>query len=114
MKYPADAGKDTVNIGVKDILNRLKTKSVECPNMKYALVGYSQGASVMRAALQGYNDTAIMDKILAMVMFGDPGLNLQSGKAAADFDQSYQPFPTPLYKKLREFCANGDPVSDRS
>jgi hypothetical protein len=41
------------------------------------------------------------DKILALVMFGDPGLN--SGEA--------KPLPPVLVKKLWENCAVGDPVS---
>lgn len=83
--------------------------------MKFALSGYSQGASVIRAAFQNSTLTpAIEDKIVAVVLFGDPGLNQASFDAVPKGqDPGLQPFPKPVFAKLREFCNTGDPVCSR-
>jgi len=69
VQYPASfTGADQ---GAKDTIQRLTTKDKECPDMKYAIVGYSQGAGVMHSADRSI-PASIRPKILAAVMFGDP------------------------------------------
>ena len=93
-----------------DVINRLNGQAKACPKQKFALVGYSQGAGVMHGALnpsaKPQLDTAVFDRILALVMFGDPAYQGQTGPST-----SFTPtFPAPLYERLRENCAPGDPV----
>jgi len=53
-------------------------------------------------------DTAVFDRILALVMFGDPAYQGSTGP-----DLSFTPtLPAVLYERLRENCAPGDPVCD--
>jgi cutinase len=111
VQYPAYMNMtDSAPVGVIDVINRLNKQAKECPKQKFALVGYSQGAGVMHGALNPTAkpklDTAVFDRILALVMFGDPAYQGSTGP-----DTSFVPtFPEPLYARLRENCAPGDPV----
>lgn len=84
--------------GSTDVVNRLTKLSSECPNTKFALIGYSQGAMVMHTAASKI-PPAIQDKVLALVMFGDPFLRISPT------------FPGNLKTKpLLENCNVKDPV----
>src|ERR1700748_41136 len=87
-----------ISQGAQDVIKRLEKQSKECPNEKFALVGYRQGAAVMHAAAKNIS-VDIQSKIVALVMFGDPAM------------RSGQKFPTALEAKLLENCAEGDMVS---
>jgi predicted esterase len=39
------------DIGITDIVNRVTNKAKECPNQKFALVGYSQGGMVVTSGI---------------------------------------------------------------
>jgi cutinase len=93
-------GIDSVSIGAKDVVDRVSEQSKACPNQRFALVGYSQGARVMREASLKL-DSSLFPKILALVMFGDRGIR----------DMKIAQFPAPLEAKLWENCAPADPVS---
>jgi cutinase len=85
--------------GRRDIVNRLIRQSALCPSQRFALVGYSQGASIMHQAADEL-PTSLYPKILALAMFGDPNLRLTLGGR----------FPAALEAKLLESCATRDPV----
>jgi len=108
VQYPANIN-ITVSVptGVKDTTNRLISQIKACPDQKFAIVGYSQGAGVMHAAAVKF-DAAVTSKIAAAVMFGDPGF--KSGGGAKGF--STPGFPAPILAKLKENCHPGDPVCD--
>jgi cutinase len=91
---------ESVSIGTKDVIDRLTGQHVACPQQKFALVGYSQGARVMRAASVKLNSSLYPD-IVALVMFGDRGMR----------DKNITQFPPELQAKLLENCAPRDPVS---
>lgn len=99
VQYPADSSATSVSTGVNDTVQRLIAQDKACPSQKFALVGYSQGAGVMRGAAPKIPDSIQQNKILAVVMFGDPGLRRLSKE-----------FPAPLQSRLFENCAVGDPV----
>lgn len=84
--------------GAKDVINRLKTQAAACPDAKFALVGYSQGASVIRTAAKSITPD-LEKKIVAVVLYGDP--SLRSGTTIGGN----------LGGKLLENCAVGDSVS---
>ncbi|KAF2436099.1 alpha/beta-hydrolase [Tothia fuscella] len=98
VQYPADATATSVSTGSNDTVARLAAQDLACPQQKFALVGYSQGAGVMRRATPSIPPGMQQSKILAMAMFGDPGLKRNSQ------------FPATLQAKLLENCAVGDPV----
>jgi len=99
VQYPADATAQSAPTGRDDVVKRLEAQSAACPQQKFALVGYSQGAMVMRMAAPKI-PAAIHSKILALEMFGDPGL--RGGRLSS--------FPGDLTSRLYENCAKGDPV----
>jgi cutinase len=101
--------------GVDDTISRLNKQSKTCPQQKFALVGYSQGAGVMHGVFgpggpdpRPKLDPDVIPKIVAVVMFGDPGFRVTTGAMSRFMPQ----FPPPLQSKLKENCAAGDPVSD--
>jgi cutinase len=98
VQYPADMSAASVTTGVKDVVDRLTSQSQACPEQKFALVGYSQGAMVMHAAAPKIPQD-VVPKIAAFVMFGDPLLRRGSGK-----------FPGSMAEKTYENCAPGDMV----
>jgi hypothetical protein len=74
-QYPADISLTGIGKGVTDVIKRLKEQDKACPEQKFAIVGYSQGAGVMHAAASSI-PAPIQEKILAVVMFGSLSLIL--------------------------------------
>jgi cutinase len=99
LKYPADISLTGATTGANDIIKRLTDQDQACPNQKFALVGYSQGAAVMHLAA-GRIPAAIQSKVLALVMFGDGNVRLGSLGA----------FPGTMAQRTMENCNPGDPV----
>jgi len=103
--------------GINDVINRLNKQNKACPDQKYALVGYSQGAGVMHGAV-GRDasspdvklDKSVYPKIVALVMFGDPGFSTTEGMRGTRI----APFPAELFPKVRQNCAAKDPACDPS
>lgn len=101
VQYPANMSAESIAIGAADVVKRVTEQSKTCPSQKLALVGYSQGARVQRAASKDLPKDAFA-KIVALVMFGDRGMR------AMNIAQ----FPPELAKKLWENCAHADTVSN--
>jgi Cutinase len=74
-------------------------------------VGYSQGADVMHGAGQKI-PAALLPRIVAVVMFGDPGN--RGPNVPSPLGGITPVFPTALADKLKENCAKGDPVCTNS
>lgn len=64
---------DSVNNGVAKLTAMVNSSA--CPNTKFILGGYSQGAMVVSKALSGLN----ADKVIYAATFGDPKLYLPEG-----------------------------------
>ena len=104
VQYPASTSVITGGIqGRRDVVARLTRQSALCPNQRFALVGYSQGADVMHRAADEI-PTSLFPKILAVAMFGDPNIRSSLGDR----------FPAALEAKLLQSCATRDPVSNPS
>jgi cutinase len=105
--YPASFLPDSKAKGATDAVSHINAQAQACPDQKFVLVGYSQGADVMHDAAAKL-DPSVFPRIVAVVMFGDPGnkgpgaLSPLGGKVAV--------FPADLQAKLKENCATGDPV----
>jgi len=67
VQYPASMQMGSA--GISDIVNRVKTKATECPGMKFALIGYSQGGMVVSSAI-GKIPADLSSKVVAMVLYG--------------------------------------------
>jgi len=91
VQYPASM--QGGNSGISDVVNRVKEKARECPNMKFALVGYSQGGMVVSSAFAKI-PADLHPKVVAMVLYG-------SGKG--DISKS-----TEIRQKTLANCAPND------
>ena len=72
--YPAapDITQQTTLIGAHDIENYVKDGLKSCPMQTYALLGYSQGATVVLQALHEMSGTPQGDAVKAVVLIGNP------------------------------------------
>jgi cutinase len=95
----------------------------ECPDQKYALVGYSQGGRIVHGALAPTRapvpgledprpqiDESVFPKILAIVLFGDAGFKITSSPGDSKDSKNSPEIPSSLRSKVRQNCNPGDPV----
>ncbi|WP_241834990.1 cutinase family protein [Pseudofrankia asymbiotica] len=109
VNYAADIAQTSAGPGATDMTNHVTSVAAECPNTKFVLGGYSQGASVTDIAIgiptflgSGKTiPTNLAPRVSAVVVFGNP-LAL-SGQHIPTASKLYGP-------KSQEFCALGDPV----
>ncbi|KAF2434111.1 alpha/beta-hydrolase [Tothia fuscella] len=89
--------------GVNDLVSHLQKRSAACPNMKFALGGHSQGGAVVTAAGPKLAlEKAIVNKIVAITMFGSP--------PCSDFEKPAG--VAPLLARCKSFCNKGDTICD--
>ncbi|OHV56549.1 cutinase [Pseudofrankia sp. BMG5.36] len=109
VNYAADVAQTSAGSGATDMTNHVTSVAAECPNTKFVLGGYSQGASVTDIAigiptLLGSGKTIptnLAPRVWAVVVFGNPLALLGQ----------HIPTASKLYgSKAQEFCALGDPV----
>lgn len=126
VQYPASGNISLAAIGADDVANRLSKQAAACPDQKFVLVGYSQGAAVMRAAASKRIAKELYPKIIALVMYGDGGFKGNSPSTFSDLGplftggsaskgspmEIFGTFPDALEEKLLQNCAPGDPVCD--
>ncbi len=65
---------DSVNVGVKNLMARVNART--CPQTKYVLGGYSQGAMVVSKSLGSLE----AEKVIYAATFGDPKIYLPEGE----------------------------------
>lgn len=118
----------SVEEGSRELLNYLNKVSNTCPDTKFVLGGYSQGAMLTSRVLDQINP----EKIIYVATFGDPKLYLPEGKgnrpvacsgknlsnyrayvsdchAYEGVLGSYRPYqPTGYYNKLGTYCNSQD------
>ncbi|MFC4128037.1 cutinase family protein [Nocardia rhizosphaerae] len=109
VEYPADLlVPSSVSDGTRAMVGHLSAQAAACPDQRFVLVGYSQGAVVTHGVLGSAAATAlpgiwVLDpglspRIVAVLLFGDP-LRLVGGAVA------------PLYAdRTVNYCTAGDPV----
>jgi pimeloyl-ACP methyl ester carboxylesterase len=90
------------DIGINDVVTRVTTKSKECPKMKFALVGYSQGGMVVSAAAPRI-PADLQEKVVAVVLYG-AGTGAIGSKGGATPSEG-------IKQKTLANCAPGDMVS---
>ncbi|KAF2403665.1 alpha/beta-hydrolase [Trichodelitschia bisporula] len=108
VKYPADMSSSSPDKGVADMLNRINGQATACPQQKFVLGGYSQGAVVChRAAVKMSKD--VLSRIIATATFGDGGQ--QATKAKPVYDSPVGPiprWPDELDGRIKFNCNKGD------
>lgn len=112
--YPADASESSVPTGVAAVQSHLSSQTTACPDQKYVIVGYSQGAVVSHDALGNLSSVApaALGKIIGLVMFGDP--YLKSANPTDPNGRPISPFPAQLQGDVYENCNVDDPVCSPS
>jgi hypothetical protein len=70
--------------GVDALRARLAQTATACPDTRFVLIGYSQGADVIGDTLSSGNVPAA-DRIGAVVLFGDPAFNSREPFATGSF-----------------------------
>ncbi|TQJ47283.1 cutinase family protein [Streptomyces sp. SLBN-115] len=113
VNYPADLSLTSAAQGNADLVNHVKAQATACPNQRYVLVGYSQGANVVDNSI-GISSAgavvgspivatlpaAVEPKVAAVLLFGNPIRAL--GKSVTGTYQS----------RTIDFCATGDPICE--
>lgn len=70
VEYPAGVDQDTSS-GESFVVNTINQGLRKCPDQKYALFGYSQGATLILRALRQLSCEAT-DAVSSVVLFGNP------------------------------------------
>ncbi|WP_410671755.1 cutinase family protein [Amycolatopsis sp. cmx-4-68] len=110
--YPADLIEPaSVQKGNTDLVNHVRTQAAACPQQRFVLVGYSQGANVVDNSIGISSDGAVVGgpiaatipadlapRIAAILLFGNPIRAI--GRQVTGTYQS----------RTKDYCALGDPV----
>ncbi|MFI0453318.1 cutinase family protein [Actinomadura sp. 6N118] len=135
LTYPAQPSFNTsAPVGVGNLISTLNSETQACPNQKYILLGYSQGAGVVGDALaatsariwgadKGTVSSAASSRIAAIVMFGDIRFRAGEPFNVGTFEpgkQSGNPPPRPLgalntySSRIQNYCVRDDFVCQGS
>ncbi|GHJ87697.1 hypothetical protein NliqN6_4099 [Naganishia liquefaciens] len=112
--YPANSNFATgPGIGASDLIKHVNGRLATCPNMKFVLVGYSQGAMVTVTAEN--NSQLPRNAIVATILYGNPywlpGRPENAGTATYGYgDASATGVKTPAtYQSItKDYCNTGD------
>lgn len=109
--YPASVLPGSASEGNADLVEHVTAQAAACPNQRFILVGYSQGANVVSNSIGISSEGAavggpivatipasIEPRVAAIMVFGPPLMAL--GKHITGTYQS----------RTKEYCADGDPV----
>ncbi|MEU5595235.1 cutinase family protein [Streptomyces sp. NPDC020298] len=113
VNYPADLSLTSAAQGNADVVNHVAGQAAACPNQRFILVGYSQGANVVDNSIGISSDGAVVGspivatipaalapRVAAVLLFGNPIRAL--GKSVTGTYQS----------RTIDFCAKGDPICE--
>ncbi|MFI9586641.1 cutinase family protein [Streptomyces sp. NPDC052236] len=112
--YPADLSLTSAAQGNAELVNRVRSQAASCPNQRFILVGYSQGANVVDNSIGISSAGAVVGspivatipkelepKVSAVLLFGNPIRSI--GKSVTGTYQS----------RTFDICAKGDPVCEQ-
>jgi len=111
VNYPASFAVNSKTLGTEAVLKHLQEQSAKCPQQKFSLVGYSQGADVMHGAAVKLPAT-LLPAVTSIVLFGDPGNRGPNVKSP--LGGTVPPIPEVLAVKVKQNCEKGDPVCTNS
>ncbi|MER8007090.1 MULTISPECIES: cutinase family protein [unclassified Streptomyces] len=113
VNYPADLSLTSAAQGNADLVNHVNSQAAACPNQRFILVGYSQGANVVDNSIGISSDGAVVGspivatlpaavapRVAAVLLFGNPIRAL--GKSVTG----------PYQSRTVDFCAKGDPICE--
>ncbi|WP_105969527.1 cutinase family protein [Streptomyces geranii] len=113
VNYPADLSLTSAAQGNSDLVNHVRSQAASCPNQRFILVGYSQGANVVDNSIGISSAGAVVGspivatipaalepRVAAVLLFGNPIRAI--GKSVTGTYQS----------RTIDFCADGDPICE--
>ncbi|WP_458247821.1 cutinase family protein [Streptomyces sp. MAI_2237] len=113
VNYPADLSPTSAAQGNADLVHHVSDQAAACPNQRFILVGYSQGANVVDNSIGISSDGAVVGspivatlpasvapRVAAVLLFGNPIRAL--GKSVTG----------PYQSRTLDFCAKGDPICE--
>jgi cutinase len=113
VNYPADLSPTSAAQGNADLVNHVRSQAASCPNQRFVLVGYSQGANVVDNSIGISSAGAVVGspivatipaalepRVAAVLLFGNPIRAI--GKSVTGVYQS----------RTMDFCAAGDPICE--
>lgn len=111
---------DSVREGQRDVEEHIRDRHKTCPNTRFILAGYSQGAQAAGDALQRM-PSELRSLVIAAAFFGDPYFNPNSWSTRGDFDPSSygllgvrSEWPTELYGAVVSYCHYHDVICNVS
>ncbi|MFC7765312.1 cutinase family protein [Leucobacter soli] len=129
LDYPADAEvKIGATRGARILIDTLNVQADACPEQRFILLGYSQGALIVGDAIASPEVRLIgasvgelapdaAERVLAVVLYGDPRFRGAESYDVGDFDPSVNGvLPRPagsldaFADRLRDYCVSGDIV----
>lgn len=133
LDYPADTDiKEGGTIGVRTLVDVLRVQAETCPAQRFVLLGYSQGALVVGDALAapenrmvgptvGSVDEETLDRVLAVVLYGDPRFVGDEAYNVGSYDvETDGLLPRPdgaldaVGERIRDYCVAGDFICQSS
>ena len=133
LDYPADTDvKEGGTIGVRTLIDVLNVQTDACPDQKFVLLGYSQGALVVGDALAAPDDRIVgatvgtveeeaLERVLAVVLYGDPRFVGDEEYNVGSYDPEIDGLlPRPagaldaVGDRLRDYCVADDFICQSS
>lgn len=109
--YPASLDLNSVATGNRDLVEHVKSQAAACPNQKFILGGYSQGANVVDNSIGISSEGAVVGgkivatipaelepRVAAVLLFGNPIRAI--GRSVTGTYEA----------RTKDYCADGDPV----
>lgn len=116
VRYPASVDYiNGPNQGADDALARLRAQAAACPDQRFVLAGYSEGAMVM-TTLMARLPAAIEPRVVAAVLYGNPYYKSSSPSATGSARGQANGLvpgigvPAAFAGRTRDYCNTGDPV----
>jgi cutinase len=111
VNYPANLDSNSPSEGNADLVNHVTSQAAACPNERFILVGYSQGANVVDNSVGISSQGAVVGgpivatipasidpRVAAVLQFGNP-IRAEGKSINNDYAG-----------RTDDFCASGDPV----
>ena len=110
VQFKSDFSANSPAEGSADAIRHINSKTKACPQQKYVLSGYSQGAVVVHMAADKLDKSILRNNIIATATFGDPGQLATKAKPGVSPGGSVPAWPDELQGKIKFNCNNGDPT----
>ncbi|OXM65707.1 cutinase family protein [Amycolatopsis vastitatis] len=112
VNYPADLIEPaSVQRGNTDLVNHVRSQAAACPQQRFVLVGYSQGANVVDNSIGISSDGALVGGPIAATIPGDLAPRIAAIVLFGNPIRAIGRQVTGTYQgRTKDYCALGDPI----